>query len=223
MIDLRRGDGRPLLIGHRGAAALAPPNSLDALRVAVEAGVDGVEVDVLRSRSGRLVLAHGPEVPDVSPSLDEALALVAELGVFVQLDVKLTGAASEIAAAVGSAGLGERAFASSFSQQALLELRRAAPELPRAYTYPERPQSKLLRGLLPRRLPAWLDAVGAAGAVLKQTVTTPAVVRACHEHGAAVLVWTVNDPGIAVSLAEMGVDAIITDDPRTAPGGIDRP
>lgn len=219
MIELLRRSGRPLLIGHRGAAALAPPNSLEAVRAAALAGVDGVEVDVLRSRTGRLVLAHGPEVPDASTPLDEALSLAAELGVFVQLDVKLTGAASEIAAAVRRARMEEQAFASSFSLQALVELRQAAPELPRAYTYPERAQSALLRGLLPRRLPAWLAAAEAVGAVLKQSVTTPAVVEACHRRGVAVLVWTVNDPRAAESLVRKGVDAIITDDP----GGIERP
>jgi glycerophosphoryl diester phosphodiesterase len=30
----------------------------------------------------------------------------------------------------------------------------------------------------------------------------------------------VNDPGLAKSLVEMGVDAIITDDPRHVPGGM---
>src|SRR5439155_16498822 len=67
VIDLHRG-ARPLVIGHRGAAALAPENSLESVEAAVRAGVDGVELDVLRTRDGRLVLAHGPGVPPDAPT-----------------------------------------------------------------------------------------------------------------------------------------------------------
>jgi glycerophosphoryl diester phosphodiesterase len=219
MIELRRGT-RPLLIGHRGAAALAPPNSLESLHAAVDAGVDGVEVDVVRGAGGALVLAHGPDVPPDAPRLDDALALVRELGVFVQLDVKLTGAAREIGRAVQDAGLEERAFASSFSMGALAELREEAPWLPRSYTHPKRPASALLRPLLPLRLPTWLEQVGAAATTLKGSVITRRVVEVCRRRGIAVHAWTINDPGTARTLVERGVDAIITDDPRSVPGGI---
>lgn len=219
MIELRRGN-HVLVLGHRGAAALAPPNSLASLRVAAEAGADGVEIDVLRGAGGGLVLAHGPRVPADAPGLDEALALVAELGLLVQLDVKLTGAAAEIARAVQDAGLEERAFASSFSMRALAELRGAASWLSRSYTYPGRPISAWLRPLLPLRLLPWLEAVGASAATLKTTVITRPVVAACHGAGVAVHAWTVNDPRTAKILVERGVDAIITDDPRSVPGGM---
>jgi glycerophosphoryl diester phosphodiesterase len=219
MIELRRGD-HALVLGHRGAARLAPPNSLESLGVAAEAGADGVEVDVLRGAGGRLVLAHGPEVPPGSPSLDDALAVVAELGLLVQLDVKLTGAAREIGEAVRAAGLEERAFASSFSMQALAELRSEAPWLPRSYTYPARRASALWRPLLPVRLLPWLEALGAAATTLEVSVITRRVVEACHRKGIAVHAWTVNDPRTARALVGKGVDAIITDDPRSVPGGI---
>lgn len=218
MIELRRGD-HVLVLGHRGAARLAPPNSLESLRVAAAAGVDGVEIDVLRGAGGALVLAHGPEVPPAAPRLEEALAVVAELGLLVQLDVKLTGAAAEIGRAVQATGLEERAFASSFSMQALAELRHAAPWLPRSYTYPGRPASAVLRPLLPYRLLPWLEALGAAATTLKVSVISRRVVEACHRRGVAVHAWTVNDPRTAGSLVEKGVDAIITDDPRSVPGG----
>ena len=42
--ELLRRDGHPLRIGHRGAAALAPENTLAAFEAAIEAGVDGVEL-----------------------------------------------------------------------------------------------------------------------------------------------------------------------------------
>jgi glycerophosphoryl diester phosphodiesterase len=67
VIELRRPDGAPpLRIGHRGAAALAPENTIRSLRAAVEHGVDLVEFDVLDLPRGPLVLAHSDRLDEVS-------------------------------------------------------------------------------------------------------------------------------------------------------------
>ena len=234
MIDLHRG-ARPLVIGHRGAAALAPENSLESVEAAVRAGVDGVELDVLRTRDGRLVLAHGPGVPPDAPTLAEALALVAELGVFVQLDLKHGGFEAGVVAALHEAGLFERAFVSTFSLPSLAAFAALAPDLPRSLTYPEdrfgvsqsfavRPfvgtGLALMRRALHRRLPRWLLATGAGGATLHWRVVTPQVIEVCRGLGVAVLTWTVNDAEVAKTLVSAGVDAIISDDPRIVPGGM---
>lgn len=58
--DETLSDERPEIVGHRGAEGLAPPNTLAAIRRAVEIGVDGVELDVRRSSDGELVLFHDP-------------------------------------------------------------------------------------------------------------------------------------------------------------------
>ena len=49
---------RPLLFGHRGAAGEAPENTLPAFQRALEAGMDGIELDVLRCASGEVVAVH---------------------------------------------------------------------------------------------------------------------------------------------------------------------
>ena len=53
MIELLRGDGPLLRIGHRGAAAIEPENTLRSFRAAVDVGVDLAEV-----RRGRAVVAR---------------------------------------------------------------------------------------------------------------------------------------------------------------------
>jgi glycerophosphoryl diester phosphodiesterase len=218
-----------IVIGHRGAAALAPENTLAAIDAGVRAGVDVVELDVLRRADGTLVLAHGPELPPDAPALDDALALVADLGVDVQLDVKLRGLEAGCVDALRAHGLLDRSFISSFSLPILRAFAELEPALPRSFTYPEdrhnvtgnrllrpavRPGLAALRAVLPRRLPRWLRAAGAEAATLNWAVVTRPVVDACHASGAKVYVWTVNEPALAKTLVETGIDGIITDDPR---------
>jgi glycerophosphoryl diester phosphodiesterase len=228
-MELLRGDRDVVRIGHRGAAALAPENSLAAVEAAVEHGVDAVELDVVRSPDGRLVLAHGPAVPPDAPSLDEGLALAARLGVGVQMDVKEPGVEEGVVDALRRSGLLDRSFVSSFSFRTLRAFAALEPGLPRSLTYPEdrfgltgsralghavRPGLAALRALLPVRLPRFVRTAGASAVTLNWGVVTPRAIEICHGAGVAVYVWTVNEPGLAKTLVESGVDGIITDDPR---------
>ena len=52
--------GAPLVIGHRGAAARAPENTLPSFEHAVAAGADALELDVHLSADGRVVVIHDP-------------------------------------------------------------------------------------------------------------------------------------------------------------------
>ena len=47
-----------LIYGHRGASAYAPENTLEAFRLAMEMGADGVELDVHLSKDGELMVIH---------------------------------------------------------------------------------------------------------------------------------------------------------------------
>ncbi|HEY3449178.1 MAG TPA: glycerophosphodiester phosphodiesterase family protein [Myxococcales bacterium] len=49
---------RPLVLGHRGASADAPENTVAAFKEAIRQGADGVELDVMRCGSGELVVCH---------------------------------------------------------------------------------------------------------------------------------------------------------------------
>ena len=47
-----------LVIGHRGARCCAPENTIPSFRLALEAGVDGVEMDIHMTRDGEVVVIH---------------------------------------------------------------------------------------------------------------------------------------------------------------------
>ncbi|MGH2474893.1 MAG: glycerophosphodiester phosphodiesterase, partial [Candidatus Limnocylindrales bacterium] len=62
-----------LVIGHKGAAGLAPENSVAAFRAAWEVGADGVELDVRRLADGALAVHHDPTLDDGRRLLDLAV------------------------------------------------------------------------------------------------------------------------------------------------------
>jgi glycerophosphoryl diester phosphodiesterase len=51
-----------LRIGHRGAKAYAPENTLASFRKALEIGVDAVELDVRKTKDNELVVIHDADV-----------------------------------------------------------------------------------------------------------------------------------------------------------------
>jgi glycerophosphoryl diester phosphodiesterase len=243
VIELRRTDAAPLRIAHRGAAALGPENTLEALERAVEHELDLVEIDVLETHAGELVLAHPAgfvarrrNPGDAPPAtLDEALAVVAGRGprLGVQLDLKAPGFEAAAVEALRRHGLLARAVVSSYFHRTLAAVADLEPALPVALTYPQDRlgvgQRRLLlpavggallalRRLLPYRLDRWLARTGAAAAALHWAVLSRAAIERCHARGAGAIAWTVDDPRIARRLIRAGVDGIITNDPRIFEG-----
>jgi glycerophosphoryl diester phosphodiesterase len=229
VIALERGEGRPLRIGHRGAAALAPENTLASFRAALAAGVDLIELDVVSLSDGRLLVAHSPEeaTPE-SPTLEEAFRFFVEEApdVGVHLDLKGPAAAAGVLEELRRFGLLERAFASSFHVRTLRALARLEPRLRIGITFPRsvlglddrgrvaRAGLPVLRPLLPALAGRLLAATRAHDLVLQHRVVSNAAVRAAHDRGAAVVAWTVDDPDDLARVVEAGVDAVVTDDPR---------
>jgi glycerophosphoryl diester phosphodiesterase len=232
VIELARRNGRPLRIGHRGAAALAPENSLESIGLAVELGCDLVEFDV-HALGETLVVAHDPpRAADGLPTLDEALELLGAAGVGVHLDLKSVGAERLVAAALRRHGLVERTIVSSFRRRTLRALHAVEPGVRLGRTYPQDrtgltkrpvfhpPARAIVRGLrrmLPGRIAGLLSGSRATAAVLYWEVVSEAAVARCHALGAPVLVWTVDDAELLPWLDEIGVDGVITNDPRIFP------
>lgn len=79
------------IFAHRGASRAAGDNTLEAFRLAVELGADGIELDVRRASDGRLLVCHDPlpSGPDQMklPTLVEALDACSGIGV-VNIEIK---------------------------------------------------------------------------------------------------------------------------------------
>src|SRR5829696_716837 len=65
-------DRRPVVIAHRGASALRPEHTLAAYELAIEAGADFIEPDVVATRDGRLVARHENEISGTTDVADHA-------------------------------------------------------------------------------------------------------------------------------------------------------
>ena len=149
------------LIGHKGADAIHPGNTLQSFAAAVEAGVDMIEFDVLRPRSdferaedwrqaaagpaadpgGPLLVAHDwgdarrRHPLELGPVLDAFL--VAPLDrVDIDLDLKVAGREDEVVSALRERDLIERASISTQEIASLAEFRRLEPELRIGWTLP---------------------------------------------------------------------------------------
>jgi glycerophosphoryl diester phosphodiesterase len=227
-MNLRRAHGRPLVIGHRGAAAVAPENTLAALEAAIAARVDLVEFDI----SPGLRLGHSlDEMPLEEISLDDALEFLKAHGVGVHLDVKLPGYEDEVLEAVRRHDVGGRAVLSTAFALTSRRFARLAPELPRAIGYPrdrlgvsslrwprplQRAGATALSRAMPARVPVLLRWARANTLSLHHTLCSRAAVAAAHRLGAPVLAWTVNDPAAVRRVTAAGVDGIVSDDPEMA-------
>ena len=147
-------------IGHKGADAIAPGNTLPSYEAAVELGVDLIELDVVRPESdfrdgadGRRASAGpAPGEPLLNAhdwgdarrrdpmTMDEALDAFTRAPldlVEIDLDLKLAGREDEIVAALGERGLIGRAMASTMEVPSIELLREIAPELRVGWTYPK--------------------------------------------------------------------------------------
>jgi glycerophosphoryl diester phosphodiesterase len=228
---------RPLRVGHKGAALLAPGNTLASFRAALAAGVDMIEFDVLSERtdgSGELLLAHDYEAlrEDSPLTLAQGLALLAGeefAGVELDVDVKIPGYGARVVAALRAAGLIERSLVSGMYVQELDAMRALEPTLRVGWSVPRLrrdyttdlltavPALVILSGyraLLPRRVRAELRAGRFDAIMAHWRLVTPALVRAVADGGGELYVWTVDDARRIAKLSAMGVDGIITNDPR---------
>jgi glycerophosphoryl diester phosphodiesterase len=220
-------------VGHKGADHVAPGNTVASFEAALEHGVDMIEFDVLRTRDGRLVLAHDPK--DAAGrdclTLEEGLdhfAGEAYDGVELDVDLKLPGYEREVVAGLRERGLSQRSLVSTQYVESLERLGELEPGLRRGWSVPRVKRDYTKSWLAPPayaiarwwrlRLPGRVEALmkrGACEAVMSHHLLVSArLVAAVRRAGGQVYVWTVDDPKRIRALEALGVDGVITNDPR---------
>jgi glycerophosphoryl diester phosphodiesterase len=220
-------------VGHKGADLVAPGNTFASFEAALDAGVDMIEFDVLRLPDGRLVLAHdyedafGREPVTLEEGLDH-FAGEAYNGVELDVDLKLPGYEREVVEGLLRRGLADRALISSQYVASLDRIEELSPRMRRGWSVPRvrRDYTKtplapiafgiaaFLRGRLPHAASRMLRAGRCEAVMAHWMLVSPRLVTAVRRGGGQLYVWTVDDPDHIARLEKLGVDGVITNDPR---------
>ena len=228
---------RPLVLGHRGASAVAPENTVAAFARARELGADGVELDVRRSVDGVLMVHHDAEIPDLGalgartyaeirdarpsvPTLEEALH--ACRGMVVNAEVKCLPwevdadrDGSVMRAAIDLlAGHDAELIVSSFDLGAIDLAHEYAPHVTTGWLTHGQEVGAAARVAADHHH-QWLNpdvraALSAGGEGIDAT----------HAAGLLVSVWTVDDPDDVRALVAAGADIIISNLPDVVIGAL---
>ncbi len=207
------------LIGHGGASALAPANTLASFDLACELGVDMVEFDV-RAWRGELVLAHTilHARRGGSVRLDDALAHLAGRrfsALELNVDVKHSGCEPVLLDSLRRFGLLDRALISSQVPAVLDRIRALEPAARVGIS---------VGGRVARRSQRWRDwraqvMAGLAGrrwdALMAQhRLVDAALLADVADRDGLLYAWTVNERPVIDRLRGLGVHGITTADPR---------
>ncbi len=222
---------RPLLLGHRGSPRAYPENSLTGFQAALDAGLDGVELDVRRLKDGALVVCHDPHLQDGRklsevetselphtdrqdvPLLRDVLAWATGNGAYLNIEIKPEagkgdGRTEETLDLARAYGLSERVIVSSFSPLQLQAALRHAPDIARGFLYH-------------RSYHVGCDLIPVVARQLQVTalhphhsLVTPELMQQAAQENWIVNAWTVNDRQLAASLVGLGVNGLIGDIPE---------
>jgi len=229
---------RPRVFAHRGLALDAFENTLSAFQAALDVGVDGIEMDVSMTRDGRLVCFHDEDLRRITgtgdrlrsttyhelraipleghervPTLDEALdvlgrerAVILDVKPAHKLDISIVDPIARLLRRRQADG----SVPVTVSSGNYLVLNRIAVRLPWVriafLVSPDSVHSTIgMWGRLSRSYSAIHP---------QRSLVSPLTVEKWHRRGWTVSAWTVNEPDEARRVADAGVDAIITDDPR---------
>ena len=219
-----------IVIGHRGARALEPENTLRALRRGIECGADRVEIDVRLSRDRVPVVIHDDSVDRTTsgsgavsslslkelraldagkgeqiPTLAEACELVKDAGAAMVVEIKEGGSEEAACRVLEEHGIAEPMIV-SFHEESI---RTAKTLLPGAHT----------GYIFSRAIPdpaGTARRLGASFILPKYTLLSGRMVREAHRIGILVIPWTLNVPEAWERALSLGVDGFATDDPCAA-------
>ena len=223
---------KPRLVAHRGlhdtSEGGAVENTLAAIRHAVAAGADAIEVDVRVTRDGAVVLLHDPTltriwgdpraVADVDlaelrefgggdrriPLLDDALELLRDTGVTLLIDMDEPTPATPAVGVVSDhehrvENPARTAWCGDHAAMRTVRGHLPSAEIWQPWYAAQPPAAADLAELRP-------DVVN-----VEHLLVGNAFVAAVHTLGVRVSCWTVNEPAQIAHLASIGVDSITTD------------
>ena len=224
---------KPLIIGHRGARGHVAENTLESIGKALELGVDGVEIDVYKCKSGEIVVIHDKTVDRTTngkgnvedftltelkslaieddfkiPTLIEVLNFL-DAQHYLNIELKGKNTAKDtyeiIQHYIKNKGWEKDQFIiSSFEWNELRDFYKIDQEIPIGILTEDNPMTAI-------KVAKELEAFSIHPYYI---YLNKKVVDIIHKEGFKVYTWTVNKPEDILKMKDIGVDAIITDFPE---------
>lgn len=214
----------PLIIGHRGAAAVAPENTIVAFEAAIQAGADGVEFDVRLSRDRVPVVIHDEtlyrthgvkqRVADMTckelnefdvPSLAQLLELFQSNEMLLCLEMK--GKELQLVEAccrlIDQRRLKDRVILSCFEHSMLESVKRIDSTFTTAALF-QSPSAFIVERAI---------AIGASEIALHHRLVNETLVQKARLANLKSVSWTVDDPVWVARAHHIGLHALITNNP----------
>lgn len=212
-----------LIIAHRGASGHALENTMPAFKLALEMGAKAVELDVWPSKDHELVVIHDADlkrthrvrkrVRDLTarqlaehgvPRLEEVFDLC-EGKAEINVEIKGPGVEEAVVDLIQRRSAWKTTSVSSFNHASLYLVR----------TLDERIRLGYLRGITPMRTAyKEMKELKAESLNCSRRQVNKATVKACHDRGLKVLVYTVNDADEIARLDKLGVDGVFCNYPE---------
>ena len=216
-------------VGHRGAGADEPQNTIRSFERAIALGVDMVETDVRQSRDGALALAHDAAIRgggraltvaehdlqtlrsldlghgERIPTLAEALAVVrGRCGLMI--DLKGEGFETELVAAIHASELpGDQIVVPGGSLRSRTRIRELDPKIPLSLSLDADWDARVT--------PEFIARIDTDAVTWEHPLITPERVARLHDRGLFVYTWTVDDLDTMRRVIAAGVDGVITNQP----------
>ncbi len=216
-----------IIMGHRGAAALEPENTLLSITRAIEIGVDAVEIDIHLSKDKELVVIHdstvdrttngtGPvssytlnEIKELDagkgetvPTLQEVIDLI-ENKVSLVIELKQAGTEKGVFELIKRNNIEDNVYVISFWHRLVKTVKKM--------------DSCIKTGILLVGCPVDTSIATHASAdalVMKYTFVDREFVEIAHKEGLKVFIWNIDELRLVKPYADMGVDGIGSNDPR---------
>ena len=224
-----------MVMAHRGDSVDAPENTLPAFQAAIDNGADAAEMDVQMTKDGTIVVLHDSSVDRTSngkgniwdltydqikdldngsffsakfadtriPTLDQVIKLC-KGRLYLNIEIKRTGhddgIEQKVLDIIHQNNFQDECDITSMDYKTIETVRSLDPSIKTVYT------TTVAYGSL-----AKLDAADAFS--VEATFVNSDFVRYLRQHGKEIYVWTVNDESQMDKMVNLGVDAIITNDP----------
>ena len=207
----------PLLLGHRGAKAYAPENTIEAFELALKHGCDGIEFDVRLTADAEAVVCHDPKFKGVDIAGAQASALVSS-GVpalrtilerfanraFLDIELKVVGAERMTLNLLAAFPPKRGYIISSFVPEVLEAIYAMKNDVPLALICENRKQLEAAAAL-----PLF-------GVVLHASLVHGEVIDCFLECNVPLFVWGAKRNAQMRSIVEAGAHALIVDDTKLA-------